>query len=132
MVNILGLDHIGIYVKDLEVSKRFYCDKLDFTVIHETTFKEDTGIDKIAFLRAGDVTIELIQTPVYKKREDGPVEHIAFKVKDIESTAERLRAKGIVFDTENITFAPNFFDKGDKWIFFRGPDGEHLEINEVL
>ena len=132
MLNNLGLAHIGVFVKDLEVSKKFYCEKLDFAVIHETTVEEADGTVKVAFVKAGDCTLELVQLPVQTKRADGPVDHIAFKVKNIEETAGNLRAKGIVYETEDITFKANFFDKGAKWILFRGPDNEHLEITEVL
>jgi len=130
--NILGLAHIGVFVKDIEVSKKFYCDKLDFEVTHETSVQESGGLTKIAFIEADGCIIELVQFPNYEKKTDGPVDHIAFKVKDIEETAARLRAKGIQFETEEIAHAPHFFTKGDKWILFRGPDGEHLEINEIL
>jgi lactoylglutathione lyase len=128
----LGLAHIGIFVKDLEVSKKFYCEKLDFTIIHETSIEENGGLTKIAFVKAVDCTLELVQLQNYAKRPDGPVDHVAFKVKDIEKAAETLKARGIEFETKDIAFAPHFFEKGDKWILFRGPDGEHLEINEIL
>jgi len=128
----LGLAHIGIFVKDLEVSKKFYCDNLDFTCIHENALREGDSVTKLAFVTAGSCTLELIQVPGNSERTDGQVDHIAFAVKDIENTWTQLKAKGIVFETETITTAPEFFKKGDRWILFRGPDGERLEINEIL
>ena len=128
----LGLGHIGIIVKDLEVSKKFYCDNLNFAVTHENTLGDNDSVTKIAFVEAGGCTLELIQIPGDSKRIDGQVDHIAFKVTDIENAWMQLKAKGIIFETENITTAPAFFEKGDRWILFRGPDGERLEINEIL
>jgi len=128
----LGLGHIGIIVKDLEVSKKFYCDNLDFAVTHENTLTENGEVTKISFVEAGGCTLELIQVPHYSKRVNGPVDHIAFKVVDIESAWKQLKAKGILFETESVTTAPGFFEKGDRWILFSGPDGERLEINEIL
>lgn len=132
MKDILGLAHIGVFVRDLEVSKKFYTEKLDFKVTHETSLEENGRTVKIAFIDCGGCVIELVQLPAPSARRDGPVDHIAFKVKDIENTAKRLKEKGIVFETAEIAHAPHFFEKGDKWICFRGPDGEHLEINEIL
>lgn len=133
MENIMGLQHIGLFVRSLEVSKKFYCEKLDFKVVHETTLDTADGTIKIAFVGAGDCTIEIVEFPKFvDKNGDGPVDHIAFKVKDIEKVRDNLKAKGIVFETEEPAHVPHFFTKGDKWLMFRGPDGEHLEINEIL
>jgi lactoylglutathione lyase len=133
MENIIGLQHIGVFVKNIEVSKKFYCEKLDFKVIHETSLDDKDGKVKIAFIQVGDCTIELVEFPKFvDKNGDGPVDHIAFKVKDIEKIKANLKAKGIAFESEETAFAPHFFAKGDKWLMFRGPDGEHLEINEIL
>lgn len=128
----LGLGHIGIIVKDIEVSKKFYCDNLNFELIHENVLAGGEGDTKLAFIAAGGCTLELIQKPVYSERIDGYVDHIAFKVKDIENVWKQLKARGIVFTSEDITTAPALFEKGDRWILFRGPDGELLEINEIL
>jgi lactoylglutathione lyase len=128
----LGLRHVGIFVKNLEISKKFYCEKLDFELLHENILKEDAGVIKIAFIKASDCILELVQFPVFKERTDGIVDHVAFKVKDIEQTVNILKKRGIEFETEDIVFAKDFFNKGDKWITFKGPDGEHLEINEIL
>jgi len=128
----LGIAHIGLFVRDLDVSKKFYCEKLDFSVVHENTINVKEGVVKIAFIHAGDCVIELVQLPKYAKRPDGLFDHIAFKVKNIEEVVIKLRSKGIDFETQEITNAPHFFNKGNKWILFRGPDQEHLEINEIL
>jgi len=42
-----------------------------------------------------------------------------------------LKTRGIKFETEDITSAPGYFEKGAKYISFRGPDNERLELNEV-
>ena len=129
---ISGLAHIGVFVKDLDVSKAFYCGKLDFKVIEETFLDTDGGRIRIAFIQQGDCVLELVQFPAYKKKDDGFVDHIALKVKDIEKVAGELRTMGITFETPVAEHAPHMFLKGCKWYMFRGPDGEHLEISEIL
>ena len=131
--NILGLAHIGVMVSDLEVSKKFYSEILGMDVIHENSLVDDGKVVKVAFMQVGDMVLELILLPEFDNtRKDGYIDHIAFNVKDIEVARKALEDKGIKFVSEEIAHAENFFDNGAKWILFRGPDGEHLEINEIL
>jgi catechol 2,3-dioxygenase-like lactoylglutathione lyase family enzyme len=120
--------HVGLYIKDIERSKKFYSDILGFTCICE--FTNDTG-DKLAFMSSGDIVIELIQHKVWMDRHDGLFDHIAMLVDDIADTSEKLKAKGIEFEAD-IYYDVNVFDKGVKYQAFRGPDGEHLEIYEIM
>lgn len=131
--NITGLAHIGLFISDIEKTKEFYQDILGFEVYHECQIEENGGVTKIAFIRNGDCVIEVVQPVGYTKRQDGFVDHIALNVKDIELVKEGLAKKGIEFESEEIVYAPMVFPpKGTKWILFRGPDGEHLEINQIL
>jgi lactoylglutathione lyase len=53
-------------------------------------------------------------------------------VEDIEAVGETLKNKGIAFESEAPIYRSEVFPKGTKWLMFRGPDGEHLELNEVM
>ena len=128
----LGLAHVGIFVKDLEVSKKFYCDILDFTLDHENSLDAGDNLIKIAFVSSGTCSIELVQLPAKEDRTAGPIDHLSLSVKNIEKIKGILESRGVRFDTEEITLAPKFFERGNRWIFFKGPDGERLEINEIL
>lgn len=127
-----GLAHIGIFISDLQVSKKFYTEKLDFKVIQETGLSSPDGTIQIAFIQNGSLVIELVQFPKPSKKADGWVDHIAIKTQNIEAAREELEKRGIVFEDKEITYAANVGKNGDKWIMFRGPDGEHLELNEEL
>ena len=98
MVN--KIDHLGIAVKDLDVALKFYEDVLGIKCV-ETEVVEDQKV-KTAFLPIGDTEIELLEST----SEDGPIarhiekrgegiQHIAFKVDDIEKALEELKSKGI-------------------------------------
>lgn len=129
---ICGLAHIGLFITDIERTKAFYKDILEFDNIYECQSKEaDGSITKICFMRNGDLTLELVQFEKPTQKVDGWVDHIALKVQNIEATKELLESRGIEFEEKEITYAPHVFPNGDKWILFRGPDGEHLEINEI-
>lgn len=120
--------HVGLYIKDIERSKKFYTEILDFECVCE--FVNDAG-DKLAFMKSGDAVIELIQHKVWMDRHDGLFDHIAMQVDDIAATSEKLKARDISFE-DDIYYDVNVFDKGVKYQAFRGPDGEHLEIYEIL
>lgn len=127
-----GLAHVGIFVADIAVSKKFYTQKLDFTIIQETSLPSAEGDIEIVFIQNGDLVIELVQFPNTSKKADGWVDHIAIRIKNIEAAHEELEKRGIMFEEKEITHAANVGKNGSKWIMFRGPDGEHLELNEEL
>lgn len=129
---MVGLAHIGLFITDIERTKSFYTDILGFEVSHETALESEEGVIKICFLSLGSLCIEAVQFPNPQKRGDGWVDHIAINVKNIEAVKKQLEEKGVAFEEESITYAPNVWEHGSKWILFRGPDNEHLEINEVL
>ncbi|MBQ8952854.1 MAG: VOC family protein [Clostridia bacterium] len=122
---ITGLAHIGVKVKDIDASIKFYTEVLGF----ELTHKQKSGTSILAFLNIGTCLLELIQSAVYEERTPGQVDHIAVEVKGIEALVEDLRAKGVHFLADEINVAPGLLD-GVKNIFFTGPDGERFEFFE--
>ena len=128
---IAGLAHIGVYISDIERSIAYYTGMLDFECYHRVDIEENEGVTRIAFLRNGSCIIELVQKPGATEIPDGPVDHIAMDVDDIDAAMANLKAKGIEFETDEPVFLPTMFN-GVKFAFFRGPDGEHLEINQLL
>ena len=131
---ILGLAHIGLFIQDLERTKKFYTEVLGFEVDYEYVLPSDDGGILVAFLKLGDCCIEAVQFPNAPKKVDGWVDHIALNVKDIEAVKERLIEQGIEFEDNGVvTVCPDCYPpEGSKWILFRGPDGEHLELNERM
>lgn len=130
---ITGLNHIGVFVKDLEKSKDFYTNVLCFECYSECNIESDDGITKIAFVRRGSCIIELVEFPEYTKRStDSVIAHIALNVTDIGLVQACLEKKGVKFDTEKPIELPIVFDNGVKYILFKGPDGEVIELNQIL
>ena len=119
MGSLQGLAHVGIYTANIKKSSLFYTDMLGFELFDECTLDDKDGKITLVFLRSGTLI-------------DGLVDHFAIACHDIESVRENLRAKGIVFETEQIGYAANVLENGCKGIFFRGPDNERIEIVEVL
>ena len=94
------VDHIGIAVKNLDEALKFYEDILGIKCV-ETEVVEEQKV-KVAFLPIGDTEVELLEST----SEDGPVakfiekkgegiQHIAYRVDNLEKALEELKEKGI-------------------------------------
>ena len=124
---LIGLAHIGIRIKDAEVSKDFYMNKLNFDLKADI----DNGGTRLLFLDAGSCQLELICPPGgAEPREAGVIDHIAIECKHIEQWVEDCKARGVEFISEIATM-PGLLG-GVKNVFFVGPDGERIEFFEYL
>ncbi len=95
------ISHIGIAVKSIEESAKFYTDTLGWVMegIEEVS---DQKV-KVCFFTIGETRIELVEpteagTGVYKFLEEkgfkDTVHHIAYEVDNIEKELERLKGLG--------------------------------------
>lgn len=117
---VCKVGHIGLKVKDLEKTTEFYQEILHCELIK--SYNDDNL--KMVLVKCGDVTLEFIQeAKAIETRENCVIEHIAFKVEDIESMIIKLKDKGV----ECISKDVEAFEEV-KLFFFRGPDGEMLEL----
>jgi methylmalonyl-CoA/ethylmalonyl-CoA epimerase len=97
---IKKVDHIGIAVKDLDETLKFYEDVLGIKAQGNEVIEEQKV--RVAFLPIGDTEIELLESteengPVSKfieKKGEG-IQHIAYKVDDIDKAVEEMKSKGI-------------------------------------
>ncbi len=141
---IKDIRHTGIVVADLEASLYFYRDLLGF---HVTKQMEEAGdyIDNISSLRNVKVTTVKMTSPSGQmiellKYHSHPAEqkmrkiceigisHIAFTVDNLDIEYERLKAKGIQFNSP-----PQLSPDGyAKVTFCRAPEGTLIELVEVL
>ncbi|MEM3464394.1 MAG: methylmalonyl-CoA epimerase [Candidatus Bathyarchaeia archaeon] len=102
----IGMDHVGVAVKNLDEAISVYRDILGFKLLGVHVLTERKV--KVAFLSAGGETqIELLEplgsdSPVAKfleSRGEG-IHHIAIKVDDIERALEELKGKGVMLVDE--------------------------------
>ena len=99
-MNISNIEHIGIAVKNLEESIRYYENVLGLKCYRIEEVKDQKV--KTAFFKIGDTKIELLEAvgnngPISKfieKRGEG-VHHIAFAVKDIKQSLKEAKLSGI-------------------------------------
>lgn len=94
------IDHVGIAVKDLKAATAFYEEVLGL----KSTMVETVAEQKVtvAFFPVGDSEVELLESttpdgPIAKfieKNGEG-VQHIAFRVENLEEKLAELKAKGV-------------------------------------
>src|SRR4051812_25015324 len=143
-----GLHHVGITVKDLEASIRFYHDVLGLGFVNEPSPWFDgaelggaVGVPGAALrqvsLKVGDTTLELLEYRNPPTETERPLlsnnigaSHVAFPVDDIHATKAELEAKGIVFYS-GVNVVDEGVLAGWRWVYFEDPDGYPLELVEV-
>jgi methylmalonyl-CoA/ethylmalonyl-CoA epimerase len=99
-MKLLKIDHLGIAVSSIDAKKNFWTDVLGLTLEGMETIQEQKVTT--AFLPVGESEVELLEStsqdgPVAKyieKRGEG-IQHVAFRVENIEEALEELKAKGI-------------------------------------
>lgn len=97
---VTKVDHIGVAVKSIEDARKFYEDVLGLK-IHGM---EEVAEQKVrtAFIPVGDTEVELLEStapdgPIakYIEKNGEGVQHIAFRVDNIEQALADLKAKGV-------------------------------------
>jgi methylmalonyl-CoA/ethylmalonyl-CoA epimerase len=99
-MKVKRIDHIGIAVKGIEQAGKFYTDILGLE-IEDIEHVSDQKV-KVAFVPVADSEVELLEStdsdgPVAKyldSRGEG-VQHIAFRVENIEKALRELKEKGV-------------------------------------
>ncbi len=117
-----AVNHIGVMTRRVAESRRFYREVLGFREVSRPNFDFDGAwlynyglmIHLIYNDAAGDPTGE-IQT-----RHN----HLALHADDLDRVERLLHEHGIAYRKNEIV------DRGIKQIFFRDPDGHHIEIGK--
>lgn len=144
---IQGFSHIGICVRDLDRSTRFYVDVLGFSQLYALDMTgdevaatmEQAGAFRSAMLLRGDVRIELLQwidVPVTGSGERKAMTelgftHLSFRVDAIDELSDAVRAAGGSVHDRTLTVLG---DEGDevrtKLLYLTDPDGTRIEVME--
>jgi catechol 2,3-dioxygenase-like lactoylglutathione lyase family enzyme len=151
VVDVHGIQHIGLTVPDMEEAVRFFgtifgavtclstgrLDVDDVFMTRKLGVPAHTRIKDIKVLRCGKGTnLELFEyegepqpTPIKRNSEIGGW-HIAFEVDDAVASAARLRAAGV-----EVLDGPTYVDAGPMegltWVYLKAPWGQFLELVSI-
>lgn len=118
------LNHIAVYVEDLEESRNFYSDIIGLEQIEEP-FKDGLHV----WYKIGESQLHLIEgeweEPTINKNN-----HLCFSTADIEKIIKKLREQNISFENwpgekNKVTTRVD----GVKQIYFQDPNGYWVEVN---
>jgi Lactoylglutathione lyase and related lyases len=122
MMQLEGLDHVALGVRDIEHSAKWYIEVLGFERLHEGMWD---GVP--TFIGKGKTGIALFPASSNAKstsssHRDVRMLHLAFRAnKENFLAAQReLKKRGIGFEFQDHEISHS--------IYFRDPDGHHLEI----
>lgn len=120
------LNHIAVYVGDLNKSSKFYEDLLDLEIIEEP-FKDGKHV-WFSLGPAGQ--LHLIQGP-QEKTVHNKNEHICFSVSSIKDFITKLDAAKVEYSNwPGTEKAPTVRVDGVKQVYFQDPDGHWIEVND--
>lgn len=113
-IKTTGIDHVVLWVSDLERAKKFYIDLLGMTIAHETDWQ--------SFLWCGSDQVALFQTRGGMETKGGvEVNHMALKMDQESYDAVKSRLEGTGVNVHGRTGDPDC-------IYFDDPDGHGLQL----
>jgi len=123
------IDHIGIAVRNIEKTSKLLSNILGLKVVGEEIVEEQKV--KVAFLPLGDSELELLEStspegPIARfieKKGEG-IQHIAFRVNNIEEVLEKLKKEGIRLIDEK----PRYGAGGAKIAFLHPKDTKGILV----
>ncbi len=148
-ITLKSVNHIGIPVRNLDRSLKFYRKLTGGTVLFADNPMYGKGLSKgtkvdnaslrFGLLKIDNTILELIEyenprgKDFDRKNNDIGSIHIAFEVPDIQTVYKQLKTQGVEFNAPPYTFteedgAPDIV--GATFAYFKDPDGIQLEIFE--
>jgi len=145
---VTGCEHIGIQVRDVDRSARFYADALGFVLVSRVS-RSEPYVQRVVGCFP-DVTLEIAMLAIpgtevlleileYRGVEGTPVDpatvnpgtaHFCLYVDDLVGLHARLVAQGVEFvsDLETATAGPL---AGRRLVYMKDPDGIRVELVEA-
>lgn len=121
----IKLNHIAVYVENIEESGAFYREVLGLEETEEP-FKDGLHL----WFNLGKITLHLIaglsENLIFKKRN-----HLCLSVADMDGFMDRLKEAGIPFESsKGVKQAANVRPDGIRQIYLQDPTGYWIEIND--
>lgn len=129
---IIRQHHVAFFVGDLKKSIDFYKECFGFELC--LTGHVDVANEDVAMLKLKNMVLELLSVPGLTTEEIRRAclntnTHFSFMVTDVDQAKARLLDDPrIEFEEEKIRDVPGIGPMNLRVTFFRGPDGERIEL----
>jgi lactoylglutathione lyase len=122
---MVKMEHVGIMVNDMDESLAFYQNILGLELRNREWLNDTVELAFLFFPEQPSVEVELVYGG--RVENEGIVNHLAFRVENIEAELVRFKEAGVKLVDEE----PRSILNGTvKIAFFQGPNGEKLELVE--
>ncbi len=118
----ISIAHVCIYTRDLETSRKFYCDGLGMKKVFDFTL--NGSLYGFYLEMSPGNYIEVFLNAEFDAENRGPLRHLCLETDDIEAMRDRLNQAGIV--TTEITRG---CDKTYQF-WFKDPNGNDIEFHQ--
>ena len=130
-----GWSHLALKVENLERTEAFY-GKMGFQVRSKGYLPTPEGDIRIHYLEKCGFVMEVLEMTgsgleELKQRKEGRLDHIALRVRDIREAFDGARKNGYPLLNHTIQELP-LLEKGIRFFFVIGPDGEKVEFVEKI
>jgi len=141
---ITAIEHVGLSVADLERSLAFYCDLMGFELLRVLDCGPDSDLGRVVAMPACSAQVahllmdgRMLELFEYadppgrvmgadRRQADHGWVHMGLTSTDTRADTARLQAAGVEFLSEPVEFRPGV------WIvYFKGPDGEVIELRQT-
>jgi len=126
---VKGFHHVAMKVKDFDATVKFYTEVLGF----KKSISWGEGDNRAIMLDAGNGNyLEIFAGGSDEKKPEGALLHLALSTDNCDEALERVRAAGM-----EITIEPNDVVINSnppmpiRIAFFKGPDGEIIELFQI-
>lgn len=129
MAKITGFHHTAIRSADFDASVRFYSDVLGL----QTKITWGAVPDRAIMLDTGDGNyLEIFERAEAASPAEATILHFALRTDDCAAILEKARAAGaaVTMETKDLTIDSSAGPIPVRIAFFKGPDGEVIELFE--
>ena len=128
MATTLELDHVSLFVHDLDTSARFYSEVLGLPEIEKKTTRANVRWFGLGAGRAVHLILGAVEVVASRPRST----HFALATASFEAVIRRLADFGVMF--QDLSGAPGQVSvrpDGVRQVYFQDPDGHWIEINDA-
>ena len=131
---LLGWSHLALKVESLERTEAFY-GKLGFVRNGGGYLSTPEGKIQIHYLEKAGFTLEVLEMigsglAELRRRGEGRIDHVAFQVRNAREAMDCARMAKLPLKNYTLQELP-LFEKGIRFFFVAGPDGEKIEFVEI-